>query len=273
MASGGGFDEFLMAYDRQLRTDAEAASAIAVERIGPLRLITFAGGAGFVTYPPVDGVDARRIPQWVGDVVDRFRRNPKVNHVEWKTRGHDRLPGLHEALTKHGFVAGEAESIMVGRAELLAGGVSLPPGVRVRKIHREGDVRSMVEMADAAFHSANGEAMVAALVSRLARGDGMELWVAEADGQIICTGRLEPVADSDFAGIWGGATLHPWRRRGIYRALTAERARSALRLGKTLIHSDSTEHSRPILERSGLRKISTTTPYLWRNDPLDSRFR
>jgi predicted GNAT family acetyltransferase len=92
----------------------------------------------------------------------------------------------------------------------------------------------------------------------------MELWVAEADGEIVSSGRLEPVADSEFAGIWGGATRPEWRRRGIYRALTAARARSAVRLGKRLIHSDSTEDSRPILERAGLVKVSTTTPYLWR---------
>ena len=52
--------------------------------------------------------------------------------------------------------------------------------------------------------------------------------------------------------------------RGIYRALTAARARSALALGKRLMHSDSTEFSRPILERAGLVKVSTTTPYMWR---------
>jgi hypothetical protein len=34
-------------------------------------------------------------------------------------------------------------------------------------------------------------------------------------------------------------------------------------LGKRLIHSDSTEVSRPILERAGLVKVSTTTPILW----------
>ena len=92
----------------------------------------------------------------------------------------------------------------------------------------------------------------------------MELWVAEADGQMISAGRLEPVAGTEFAGLWGGATLPQWRRRGIYRALTAARARSALALGKTLLHSDSTEFSRPILERSGLIKVTTTTPYEWR---------
>jgi len=29
------------------------------------------------------------------------------------------------------------------------------------------------------------------------------------------------------------------------------------------VHSDSTEGSRPILERSGLVAVSTTTPYDW----------
>jgi ribosomal protein S18 acetylase RimI-like enzyme len=94
--------------------------------------------------------------------------------------------------------------------------------------------------------------------------DDVELWVAEAEGQVVCAGRLDPVDGTDFAGIWGGATHPAWRRRGIYRALTAERARSALRRGKAFINSDSTEYSRPILERSGFVKVSTTTPYEWR---------
>ena len=105
--------------------------------------------------------------------------------------------------------------------------------------------------------------MADALLSRLDLGDGMELWVAEAEGAVVSAGRLDPVHGTDFAGIWGGATRAPWRGRGIYRALTAARARSALRMGKTLINSDSTEYSRPILERSGLVKASTTTPYHW----------
>ncbi len=71
-----------------------------------------------------------------------------------------------------------------------------------------------------------------AVLRRLALDDGMELWVAEAEGRIVSAGRLEPVAGTDFAGIWGGATRPEWRGRGIYRALTAARARSALRAGQ-----------------------------------------
>jgi ribosomal protein S18 acetylase RimI-like enzyme len=122
----------------------------------------------------------------------------------------------------------------------------------------------MSAMVDRVFGDPVSDARADDLLRRLARGDGTEIWVAEADGRMVSAGRLEPVAGTDFAGIWGGATLPAWRGRGIYRALTAARARSALRLGKTLIHSDSTEFSRPILERSGLVRASTTTPYTWR---------
>jgi ribosomal protein S18 acetylase RimI-like enzyme len=128
----------------------------------------------------------------------------------------------------------------------------------------ESDVRVMSAMQDEIFGDPVSTDTADALLRRLRLGDGMELWVGEIAGQIVTAGRLEPVPGTSLAGIWGGATRAEWRGRGIYRALTAARARSALRMGKTLIHSDSTEYSRPILERSGLLKVSTTTPYRWR---------
>jgi ribosomal protein S18 acetylase RimI-like enzyme len=121
----------------------------------------------------------------------------------------------------------------------------------------------MLAMQDEVFGNGHGDEMLDGLLRRLVRGDEIELWVAEADGAIVSAGRIDPVPGTDFAGIWGGATRPEWRGRGIYRALTAERARSALRMGKKYINSDSTEFSRPILERSGLVKVSTTTPYNW----------
>lgn len=141
--------------------------------------------------------------------------------------------------------------------------VPLPDGVSLRRVTAETDVRAMSAMQDEAFGDPITPAMSDALLRRLARNGGMELWVAEADGRMVGAGHLEPVAGTDVAGIWGGATLPAWRRGGIYRALTAARAQCALRNGKTLIRSDSTEHSRPILERAGLIKVSTTTPYQW----------
>jgi GNAT superfamily N-acetyltransferase len=256
--------DYLDAYDRELRTEAETPSAVAVTRLGPLRLVTFAGGRGFVTYRDLGGAGAATIARWVQEALAHYGEDAAITRVEWKTRGHDRAPGLHEALVRNAFVPGEQESIMVGEAAALAVDHPPPEGVRLGQVTSEADVRALSAMQEEVFGGGFADEMAAALLRRLSRSDGMELWVATADGAIVGTGRLEPVAGSEFAGIWGGATRPEWRGRGIYRALTAARARSALRLGKRLIHSDSTEASRPILERAGLVKVSTTTPYMWR---------
>jgi predicted GNAT family acetyltransferase len=181
-----------------------------------------------------------------------------------EARGHDHAPRLHEALLENGFAPDEQESIMIGSAEALAVDLPLPPGVTLRRVTAEADVRAMSAMQDEVFGDPPSDEMANALLRRLGFGDGMELWVVGAEGRIVSAGRLEPVAGTTFAGIWGGATRAEWRGRGLYRALTAARARSAIAAGKSLIHSDSTEYSRPILERSGFVKVSTTTPYRWR---------
>ncbi|MFJ5956969.1 GNAT family N-acetyltransferase [Paenarthrobacter sp. NPDC092416] len=254
---------FLAAYDEQLRTDAETPSAHKVTQHGPLRLVTFMKGRGFVTYRDLGGADKQTVRKLVAEAIAYFENEPGINRVEWKSRSHDHAPGLHEALLENGFAEDSPESIMVGEAQALSGHVALPDGVSLRQVFDEPDVRAMSAMQDEVFgEPASGE-MADALLRRLSLDDGMQLWVAEAEGRIVSAGRLEPVPGTAFAGIWGGATLEEWRGRGIYRALTARRAQAALDMGKTLIHSDSTEYSRPILERYGLLKVSTTTPYRW----------
>jgi hypothetical protein len=251
---------FLRLYDEQLRTEAEVGGADSVVRLGPLLLATFDGGRGFITCPGA----AEGIEPLVAEALEHFRAEPAITRVEWKTRGHDHAPGLHEALIRNGFVPDEPESIMIGEASALAAEVPLPDGVTLRRVTDEPDVRAMSAMSDEAFGGSGSPEMADALIHRLGLATGMQLWVAESGGRMVGAGRLEPVAGSDFAGLWGGGVLPSWRKRGIYRALTAVRARAALAEGKTLVNSDSTEYSRPILERSGLVKVSTTTPYLWR---------
>lgn len=253
----------LQAYDAQLRTDAETPSAVAVTPWGPLRLVTFLGGRGFVTYRDLGGADEAGVRSLVDAAVAHYRADGGITRVEWKTRGHDRAPGLHDALVEHGFVPEDQESIMIGEAAALAVDVPLPDGVTLRRVTAEADVRAMCAMQDEVFGAPPSDETANAVLRRQALDDGMELWVAEAAGEIVSAGRLEPVPGTDFAGIWGGCTRQEWRGRGIYRALTSARARSALARGKTLVHSDSTAYSRPILERYGFARVSTTTPYVW----------
>jgi GNAT superfamily N-acetyltransferase len=252
----------LAAYDAQLRGAAEMAGSLSWDRSGPLwRGVS--RDSGFVSYESLDGVDD--VDALIADTVAYFAAIPEVGEFEWKTRGHDWPPDLGARLEAHGLEPEEIETVMVGEARSLAVDVDLPDGVSVRRVdhlpEREALVSEAAGMQRAVFGAGPSADQV---LDRLDRMAGLETyWVAEADGHVVSAGRLSRVEDTEFAGLWGGATLEEWRGRGIYRALTAARARAALDEGVRYLHSDCSAMSRPILERSGLVAITTSTPYVW----------
>lgn len=250
--------DLLAEYDAQLRTEAEMQGAVGVERRGPLWIARLDGEHLFVTYRELDDPAGR-----VSDVVSLLAEDDSIGKAEWKTRTHDHAPGLETALTAAGFVADEAESVMLGDASVLVA-AEVPDGVTVRKVTTPDDIRAALHMQDSVFGGdPRAERMLPAILQQQRDGGSVEVWVAEADGLIVSAGRIEPVVGTAFAGIWGGATLPEYRGRGIYRALTAARVRSMMSRGVRWIHSDSTEASRPILERAGLVKVTETVPWLW----------
>ena len=204
-------------------------------------------GRGFMTYRDLGGAtgdDSGPGPTTASTTRTTRRSSARVEDPRPRPRA-----GAARPAGRARFEPDEPESVMVGprRGPVVR---APPTGVTIHQVTEPEDVRAMCVMADIAFgHSSPG--MANALLTGSGRGThDMELWVAEADGAIVSCGRLEPVADSEFAGLWGGATLAGWRSRGIYRALTSERRGrpcAAARPGQ----QRPTEYSRPILERAG----------------------
>lgn len=234
-------------------------------RLGPLHLVTFERGQGFVTYRDLDGLAADDTYELVAGALEHFRADSKIERVGWRTCSHDRTPALVPVLIQEGFTVGPTESIMVGETRALAVATDLSMGITLRSITERADVSAMEEMQGEVFDDPTWPLRVDIMMRRLAQRDGMQMWIAEADGVVITAGRIEPIPGTDFAELCGGATRIQWRGHGIYRALTAARADAALQLGKTLLHSCSTEYSRPILQRAGLVKVGETTMYHWRS--------
>lgn len=257
-------DELLAAYDALLREEAEMAGALSWQRHGPVVWGRFHHG-GFVSYRTLGGLEGQALDALIARTVAHFRDETDVASFEWKTRGHDAPADLGERLEAHGLVPEDVETVMLGEASLLAGDVPLPPGVVLRRAGEGADLREdvgrMLDFQQGIFGGGRGPQVDDALAD-LAGGES-EFWLAEADGRVVCAGRLSIVPGTGVAGIWGGGTDPAWRGRGIYRALVAARARSALSRGVRLLHSDCTGMSRPILERSGLVAVTTTTPYVW----------
>src|SRR5262245_2228055 len=214
----------LTAYDAQLRGVSEVQGSVSWDRSGPLWRGLFSDGA-FVSYESLEGLGSvEAVDTLIGDTVAYFEALPQVKEFEWKTRGHDWPPDLDRLLRAHGFEPDEVETVMVGEAEKLAVDVDLPDGLTVRRVddlpepERDTVIREAAQMQHDVF---GGGPSGDEVLERLQRMGGAEtFWVAEADGRVVSAGRLNRVEGTEFAGLWGGATLPDWRGKGIYRAMT-----------------------------------------------------
>ena len=259
--------ELLSAYDSQLREEAEVVRATAVERHVPLMWAQFDDG-GFVTYRSLDGIEGVALDALIDTTMVHFREETDVGTVEWKTRGHDQPADLGERLQAGGFAAQEVETVMVGEAAALTVEVEVTPEVAIRRAGESDDLLADVirvsAMQEAVFGRDSGRDHERVAGQLAGDPEHYQMWLAEVGEEVVGAGTLDIVRGTEFAGLWGGGVIAQWRGRGIYRALVSVRARAALELGIRFMHSDCTAMSRPILERSGLVAVTTTTPYEWR---------
>lgn len=257
--------ERLAAHDRLLRGDPEVVGADDVVVEDGLWLAVF-GEEGFVTHRALGERSAAALDTLVGQVIAHFAAR-SVSQFEWKTRSHDvGNDRLVDALQRAGLRPEPVETVMIGETERLLGPVEIPEPLVLRKAGTGGvELRDDVEAVDA-LHAAVfenhqhgfGERLMAELTEH---PDHRELWLVSDGTQAISAGRVE--FSGAVAGLFGGATLPQWRGRGLYRAMTAARARSAARIGCELMYAECTPFSEPILRSAGLRAVTTTTPYLW----------
>ncbi|MFJ8621444.1 GNAT family N-acetyltransferase [Kitasatospora sp. NPDC093550] len=183
---------------------------------------------------------------------------------EWKVYSHDRPADLGDRLLAAGFEAEPDEALMIARIADLPTEVVLPEGVRLHPVTDEAGVDLMAEAHQQAFGTDSAR-LRGRLLDHLRHGtDTVRMVVALAGDRPVSAARIELNPGTGFAGLWGGGTAPDWRGRGIYRALVAHRARVAADLGYQYLQVDASDDSRPILQRLGFARLSTTTPYVYR---------
>ena len=233
-------DELLTAYDDQLRTGRRGRPRRGGRaRDGPLLWAVFDHG-GFVTYRDLGGArGGRPRRRSSSETVAHYRDDTAVASFEWKSRGHDLPADLGERLVAHGFAAEPVETVMIGEASLLAVDVPLAAGgqssyaASSRAATAVDDLTRMLAAQESVFGTGRGPSVD----RRARRARGRRLGVLDRRGRRPGGLRRPPhpvVPGTEFAGIWGGSTLPEFRGRGIYRALVAARARSAVARGVRL---------------------------------------
>jgi GNAT superfamily N-acetyltransferase len=257
--------ELLAAYDDQARARIPdpLPEGVTVERDGPLLRFLGLAGRGFVVYRDLGGLVGADLDELIARQVQVFAE--RGERFEWKLHGHDRPEDLPERLRAAGFVPEATETIVIAPVAKVAGEVRLPEGVRLRKVTSRDDLLRVAGLERAVWgEHGQDEWLVDMLASEAAADPGaLTIVVAEAGPTVVCAAWIRFEGDTEFATLWGGATLPEWRRRGIYRATVAYRATLAAGRGFRYLETDASDDSRPILERLGFTAVTTTTPYVW----------
>lgn len=252
-----------MAYDAQIRARVpeRLPAGERVERDGPLLRFFGGAGQGWILYRDLAGLEDAELDELIARQVEFFR--VRGERFEWKYHGHDLPADLPDRLLAHGFTAEPAETVVIARVDEIAGEAVLPEGVALREVTERADLERIAEMEDAVWGERHGWLPGMLESERGVDPDSITIVVAEADDTVVCAAWIRFEGDTEFATLWGGATLPEWRRRGIYRATVVYRANLAQARGKRYLETDASDDSNPILQRLGFVPVTTTTPYVW----------
>ena len=254
-------DALLAAFDEQARAEPPV-SAAGVWHESDGELLRVVGQVrGFISAPRDAGARGAELDRLIARQRDYFAARGEA--VEWKTYDYDEPADLPARLRAAGFVPEEPETVLVAPAAAVAAVPVLPGGVVLRQVTADADMRRIAAMESRVWDSDRGWTGDHLIREVAAAPDDYVVLTAEAAGQVVAAGWVEFRPGSQFAGLWGGATLREWRGRGIYRALVARRAQLAAARDVRYLQVDASSDSAPILRRLGFQPIATTTPYVW----------
>ncbi len=257
--------ELLAAYDAQVRDRVPdpLPSGVTVERDGPLVRFLGLAGRGFVVYRDLGQLEGADLSELITRQVQVFAE--RGERFEWKLHGHDRPRDLPRRLRAAGFVPEDTETIVIAAVADIAGEARLPEGVSLREVTSRADFERIAALEQAVWGDEDQQSWLVEMLEseRAVDPESITIVVAEAGTTVVCAGWIRFERDTEFATLWGGATLPQWRRRGIYRATVAYRANLAARHGFRYLETDASDASRPILEPLGFTAVTTTTPYVW----------
>lgn len=254
--------DLLRAYDSQLRTRVPdpLPSRLQVHRDESIVRFEMPRG-GLISYAQLGGREGTELDALIARQIQFFAERGKS--FEWKYHGHDQPADLQDRLLAAGFKPEELETVVIARVAHVAATPVLPDGVSLREVTTRTDFDRIAALEAEIWGDDHSDVADMFESERDVDPDSISIIVAEVAGTVVSAAWIRFERGTEFATLWGGATLPDWRRRGIYRATVAHRASLAADRGFRFLQVDSSDDSRPILERLGFVKVTTTTPYVW----------
>ena len=251
--------QIIRLYNEDQRKDVEYPDARREVTPTVVRHIDNSGsGEGAVIYSQLSEANADEVIQEQVRFFESLGQD-----FEWKVYDYDQPPDLKEKLASQGFQVKEAEAIMVldlVHAPEILWQPARQPVQRITEPSKLSDVLTVQQQVWDEDFSWLSQYLGGALQKY---PEQMSVYVAYVDGQPASAAWTYFPKHSQFASLWGGSTVSGFRKKGLYTALLAVRAREARERGVRYLTVDASDMSRPILEKFGFERIAYSYLCKW----------
>ena len=251
--------QLLALYEQQQRIDIEyrlMRREVTPEVVRYVPLQT--GVEGMVLYSHLNAENADRV---IAEQIARYRQSNQ--NFEWKTYDYDTPDDLKERLSAQGFQAEEPEALLVLDIETAPPALLQPVKHAVRRITDPQQLEEVRQILESVWDDPHTW-LVSFLGDELINDPAhVSVYIAYAEDVPVSAAWIFFHDHNQFAGLWGGSTLAPYRGQGFYTALLAVRAQEAQQRGVRFLTVDASPMSRPILEKNGFEFLTLTQPFKW----------
>jgi len=250
-------------FDQEQRIDIEYPNARKEVTDHIVRFIQPAPGMNLITFSNIDEHTADAV---IDEQVAYFSQYDQP--FSWKVYDHDAPKDLKERLLKKGATPDDLDAVMIldladPRPDLVAS-TEIP----VREVTTQEGLAAVINILEEVWGGSYAW-VTERLGSHLEIPGYLNVYTAQIVEQPVAVGWVYFHEASQFASLWGGSTLEPFRGRGLYTALLACRVREAMRRGYRYLVIDTSPMSRPIVEKHGFRLLTFAQDYEWEPSSSD----
>lgn len=250
--------KLLRLYDTQLRIELAHPGARKEVLPNLVRVLQPAPGLNFIAYSRLDKVSMDSV------IEAQIRYFEQLGQpFAWDVCEHDIPPTLRDCLVAHGFVAdNDPDAVMLLRIRDALAALLDPVTSDVRRVTRGSELKNVTQVLTQVYGGDFGW-LEARLLAHLEISNYVNVYVAYSNDRPVCVGWVYFYPGSQFAGLFGGATLPDFRQQGFYRAVLASRVQAAAHRGYLYLTTGASPMSRPVLARSGFDLLTTTYTLKW----------
>ncbi len=187
------------------------------------------------------------------------------HNFEWKVYDHDLPSDLRQRLLSRGFQPDEPEAVLVLDLEQAPLPLLEPVTLDVRQITVPAQIEVITSVQRQVWPEKD---FIQWLADDLRQNlqhdpDHIGIFAAYVDDVPASCAWIKYHSGSQFAGLWGGATLPQYRQRGLYTALVAARLQQAIARGVRFLTIDASSMSHAVLKQYGFELLTRAHACKW----------